>query len=136
MRRVARDRCHRGEADRYCAELHEITVTNVSAPGVSVSPIDYRGPGSVPDQQFLPQAIHHARDQELTGAQIGELLNTTAATAARAAGTSHDQLDKDHEPAGQLGVARGMVGDADAIPAISPRCPNTHGRIDIPLTAA
>ncbi len=34
-------------------------------------------------QQLLPQAIHDARDQELTWAQIGELLNTTAATAAR-----------------------------------------------------
>jgi hypothetical protein len=34
-------------------------------------------------QQLLPQAIHHARDQELTWAQIGELLGTTAATAAR-----------------------------------------------------
>jgi hypothetical protein len=100
VRPVARDRCHRGEADsgdplqlthllewpttiRYGAELNEITVTNVSAPRVSVSPIDYRGPGSVPDQQFLPQAIHHARDQELTWAQIGQLLNTTTATAAR-----------------------------------------------------
>jgi hypothetical protein len=29
------------------------------------------------------QAIHHARDQELTWAQIGELLNITATTAAR-----------------------------------------------------
>jgi hypothetical protein len=34
-------------------------------------------------QQLLPQAIHHARDQELTWSQIGELLGTTAATAAR-----------------------------------------------------
>jgi hypothetical protein len=34
-------------------------------------------------QQLLPQAIHAARDQELTWAQIGELLGTTAATAAR-----------------------------------------------------
>jgi hypothetical protein len=34
-------------------------------------------------QQLLPQAVHQARDQELTWAQIGELLNTTAATAAR-----------------------------------------------------
>jgi len=34
-------------------------------------------------QQLLPQAVHDARDQELTWAQIGELLNTTAATAAR-----------------------------------------------------
>lgn len=33
--------------------------------------------------QLLPQAVHDARDQELTWAQIGELLNTTAATAAR-----------------------------------------------------
>ena len=33
--------------------------------------------------QLLPQAVHHARDQELTWTQIGELLNTTAATAAR-----------------------------------------------------
>jgi hypothetical protein len=34
-------------------------------------------------QQLLPQAIHDARDQELTWAQIGELLGTTPATAAR-----------------------------------------------------
>jgi hypothetical protein len=34
-------------------------------------------------QQLLPEAVHDARDQELTWAQIGELLNTTAATAAR-----------------------------------------------------
>jgi hypothetical protein len=34
-------------------------------------------------QQLLPQAIHDARDQELTWAQIGELLNVTATTAAR-----------------------------------------------------
>jgi hypothetical protein len=33
--------------------------------------------------QLLPQAVHHARDQELTWAQIGELLGTTATTAAR-----------------------------------------------------
>jgi hypothetical protein len=34
-------------------------------------------------QQLLPQAVHDARDQELTRAQIGELLNVTASTAAR-----------------------------------------------------
>ena len=34
-------------------------------------------------EQLLPQAVHDARDQELTWAQIGELLGTTAATAAR-----------------------------------------------------
>ena len=34
-------------------------------------------------QQLLPQAVHDARNQELTWAQIGELLGTTAATAAR-----------------------------------------------------
>jgi hypothetical protein len=34
-------------------------------------------------QQLLPQAVHDARDQELTWAQIGELLNIGAATAAR-----------------------------------------------------
>ncbi|HLK72324.1 MAG TPA: hypothetical protein VKU77_01610 [Streptosporangiaceae bacterium] len=34
-------------------------------------------------EQFLPQAIHDARDQELTWTQIGDLLGTTAATAAR-----------------------------------------------------
>ena len=34
-------------------------------------------------EQLLPQAVHDARDQELTWTQIGELLNTTAATAAR-----------------------------------------------------
>ena len=33
--------------------------------------------------QLLPQAVHDTRDQELTWAQIGELLGTTAATAAR-----------------------------------------------------
>jgi hypothetical protein len=34
-------------------------------------------------QQLRPRAVHHARDQELTWAQVGELLGTTAATAAR-----------------------------------------------------
>jgi hypothetical protein len=34
-------------------------------------------------QQLLPQAVHDARDQELTWAQIAELLGTTATTAAR-----------------------------------------------------
>jgi hypothetical protein len=34
-------------------------------------------------EQLLPEAVRDARDQELTWAQIGELLGTTAATAAR-----------------------------------------------------
>ena len=34
-------------------------------------------------QQLLPQAVCDARNQELTWAQIGEHLGTTAATAAR-----------------------------------------------------
>ena len=34
-------------------------------------------------QQLLPQAVRDARDQELTWTQIGELLSTTRATAAR-----------------------------------------------------
>jgi hypothetical protein len=34
-------------------------------------------------QQLLPQAVRDARDQELTWTQIGELLSTTPATAAR-----------------------------------------------------
>jgi hypothetical protein len=34
-------------------------------------------------QQLLPQAVHQARDQELTWTQIGELTGTTAGTAAR-----------------------------------------------------
>jgi hypothetical protein len=34
-------------------------------------------------QQLLPQAVHDARDQELTWTQIGELTGTTAGTAAR-----------------------------------------------------
>jgi hypothetical protein len=46
--------------------------------------------------QLLPQAVHNARDQEHTWAQIGELLGTTAATAARRYRTRHDQLDTDH----------------------------------------
>jgi hypothetical protein len=33
-------------------------------------------------QHLLPQAVHDARDQELTWTQIGELLNTTAARHA------------------------------------------------------
>jgi hypothetical protein len=33
--------------------------------------------------QLLPQAVHDARDQELTWTQIGELLSTTPTTAAR-----------------------------------------------------
>ncbi len=33
-------------------------------------------------QQILPEAVHDARDQELTWTQIGELLGTTAATTA------------------------------------------------------
>jgi hypothetical protein len=34
-------------------------------------------------QQLLPQAVHDARDQELTWAEIGELLGITAAAARR-----------------------------------------------------
>jgi hypothetical protein len=34
-------------------------------------------------EQLLPQAVADARDQELTWTQIGELLGTTTATAAR-----------------------------------------------------
>ncbi len=34
-------------------------------------------------EQLLPQAVRDARDQELTWAQIGELLNTTATAATR-----------------------------------------------------
>jgi hypothetical protein len=34
-------------------------------------------------EQLLPWAVHDACDQELTWTQIGELLNTTATTAAR-----------------------------------------------------
>jgi hypothetical protein len=34
-------------------------------------------------EQLLPQAVRDARDQELTWIQIGELLGTTTATAAR-----------------------------------------------------
>jgi hypothetical protein len=34
-------------------------------------------------EQLLPRAVADARDQELTWTQIGELLGTTAATAAR-----------------------------------------------------
>jgi hypothetical protein len=34
-------------------------------------------------EQLLPHAVHDGRNQELSWTQIGELLNTTAATAAR-----------------------------------------------------
>jgi hypothetical protein len=34
-------------------------------------------------RQLLPQAVHDARDQELTWTQISELLDTTPATARR-----------------------------------------------------
>jgi hypothetical protein len=40
--------------------------------------------------QLLPQAVHDARDQELTWNQIGELLGTTASTAARRYRASHE----------------------------------------------
>ncbi len=33
--------------------------------------------------QLRPEAVHDARDQELTWTQIGELLTTTTTTAAR-----------------------------------------------------
>jgi len=41
-------------------------------------------------QQLLPPAVHDAPDQELTWTQIGELLGTTAATAARRYRSSHE----------------------------------------------
>ena len=41
-------------------------------------------------QQLLPQAVHDARDQELTWNEIGELLGTTASTAARRYRASHE----------------------------------------------
>ena len=34
-------------------------------------------------ERLLPEAVHDARDQEFTWAEIGDLLNTTTATAAR-----------------------------------------------------
>jgi len=58
----------------------------VSPPIEVTTPVRPRLPeGSLIAQagQILPQAIHDARDQGLTWTQIGELLNTTAATAAR-----------------------------------------------------
>jgi hypothetical protein len=39
-------------------------------------------------EKLLPDAVHQARDQELTWTQIGQLLNTSAATAARRYGTN------------------------------------------------
>jgi hypothetical protein len=47
-------------------------------------------------EQLLPQAVHDARDQELTWAQIGELLAPPTPQQHAVTGTSHDQLDKDH----------------------------------------
>ncbi|MDT4902048.1 MAG: hypothetical protein QOH52_64 [Pseudonocardiales bacterium] len=38
-------------------------------------------------QNLLPDAIHDTRDQDFTWTQIGQLLNTSAATAARRYGT-------------------------------------------------
>jgi hypothetical protein len=53
-------------------------------------PLRLARPGQLPaptagpdSHQVLDEAIHDARDQELTWTQIGELLGTTAATAAR-----------------------------------------------------
>jgi hypothetical protein len=34
-------------------------------------------------EQLLPEAVHDARDHDFTWAQIGQLLNTTPASAAR-----------------------------------------------------
>jgi hypothetical protein len=38
-------------------------------------------------QSLLPDAVHNTRDQDFTWTQIGQLLNTSAATAARRYGT-------------------------------------------------
>jgi hypothetical protein len=34
-------------------------------------------------EKLLPDAVHQARDQELTWTQVGQLLHTSAATAVR-----------------------------------------------------
>src|SRR5262249_30011575 len=41
-------------------------------------------------EHLLPEAVRDARDQELPWTQIGELLGTTAATAARRHRNSHE----------------------------------------------
>jgi hypothetical protein len=43
---------------------------------------------------LLPEAIHAARDHDLTWTEIGQLLGLTAETAAT--DHTHDQLDRDH----------------------------------------
>jgi hypothetical protein len=49
-------------------------------------------------KQPLPGAVRDARDQELTWTQIGELLNTTAATGARRyRNKAMINLTKDHQ---------------------------------------
>jgi hypothetical protein len=63
-------------------------------------------------EQLLPQAVHDARDQELTWAQIGELLGTTPPQQPAATGTSHDQLDKDH----RHNAAVRYIGTAECLP--------------------
>jgi hypothetical protein len=60
-------------------------------------------------QQLLPEAVHGARDQELTWTQIGELLGTTAATQPAATRTSHDQLDKDHRHNAEMSMYRTVL---------------------------
>jgi len=73
-------------------------------------------------EQLLPEAVHDARDQEVTWTQIGELLNTIAATETR-----HDQLDKDHRHNaairyfGIITCAAGRLSYEDANPASEPR---------------
>jgi hypothetical protein len=47
-------------------------------------------------QQLLPQAIHDARDQELTWPRSANSSAPPPPQRPAATGTSHDQLDKDH----------------------------------------
>ena len=49
-------------------------------------------------EQMLPDAIHHARDQNYTRTQIGQLLNLAPSTTAKRYRRNHEHLDKEDHP--------------------------------------
>jgi hypothetical protein len=78
--------CHRRRQHARSSPTRSTTSPSSAPPAGPATPPSgcTPSPASSPrPNSSWPQAVHDARDQELTRTQIGELLNTTAATAAR-----------------------------------------------------
>ena len=56
-------------------------------------------------QQLLPQAVHDARDQELTWAQSASSSTPPPPPPHAATGTNHDQLDNDHRHNAEMSIS-------------------------------